>query len=88
MGGHRRRSQYRAVHAYFAVEWPIVWVAAIQDTPELRRRSPVYWPGNTLTLLDLAIDDRPSRAYPSAPMRQQVGAASAAGGVRALNYPR
>ena len=25
-----------AVHAYFAVEWPIVWVAATQDTPELR----------------------------------------------------
>lgn len=25
-----------AVHAYFAVEWPIVWVAAIQDAPELR----------------------------------------------------
>jgi uncharacterized protein with HEPN domain len=25
-----------AVHAYFAVEWPIVWVAATQDAPELR----------------------------------------------------
>jgi len=24
-----------AVHAYFAVEWPIVWVAATQDAPEL-----------------------------------------------------
>ena len=27
-----------AVHAYFAVEWPIVWVAATQETPELRDR--------------------------------------------------
>lgn len=25
-----------AVHAYFAVEWSIVWVAATQETPELR----------------------------------------------------
>ncbi|MBU1206063.1 MAG: DUF86 domain-containing protein [Proteobacteria bacterium] len=27
-----------AVHAYFAVEWPIVWVTATQEVPELRRR--------------------------------------------------
>jgi uncharacterized protein with HEPN domain len=27
-----------AVHAYFAVEWSIVWVAATQETPELRRK--------------------------------------------------
>jgi uncharacterized protein with HEPN domain len=25
-----------AVHAYFAVEWPIVWVAATKDAPALR----------------------------------------------------
>jgi uncharacterized protein with HEPN domain len=25
-----------AVHAYFAVDWSIVWVAATQETPELR----------------------------------------------------
>jgi uncharacterized protein with HEPN domain len=25
-----------AVHAYFAVEWPIVWVAATEDAPRLR----------------------------------------------------
>jgi uncharacterized protein with HEPN domain len=25
-----------AVHAYFAVEWPIVWVAATEETPALR----------------------------------------------------
>jgi uncharacterized protein with HEPN domain len=25
-----------AVHAYFAVEWSIVWVAATQETPALR----------------------------------------------------
>lgn len=27
-----------AVNAYFAVEWSIVWVAAIQEAPELRRK--------------------------------------------------
>ena len=27
-----------AVHAYFAVEWSIVWVAATQETPALRRK--------------------------------------------------
>ena len=27
-----------AVHAYFSVEWPIVWVAATRDAPELRRK--------------------------------------------------
>jgi uncharacterized protein with HEPN domain len=27
-----------AVHAYFAVEWSIVWVAATQETPELKRK--------------------------------------------------
>jgi uncharacterized protein with HEPN domain len=27
-----------AVHAYFAVEWSIVWVAATQEAPELRRK--------------------------------------------------
>src|ERR671924_539411 len=26
-----------AVHAYFAVDWSIVWVAATQDAPQLRR---------------------------------------------------
>ena len=26
-----------AVHAYFAVDWSIVWVAATQEAPELRR---------------------------------------------------
>jgi uncharacterized protein with HEPN domain len=25
-----------AVHAYFSVEWPIVWVAATEETPALR----------------------------------------------------
>lgn len=25
-----------AVHAYFAVEWPIVWIAATEDAPVLR----------------------------------------------------
>jgi uncharacterized protein with HEPN domain len=27
-----------AVHEYFAVNWPIVWVAATQDAPELREK--------------------------------------------------
>lgn len=27
-----------AVHAYFAVEWPIVWVAAQDEAPLLRRQ--------------------------------------------------
>jgi len=27
-----------AVHAYFAVDWSIVWVAATQETPELRHK--------------------------------------------------
>jgi uncharacterized protein with HEPN domain len=27
-----------AVHAYFAVEWSIVWVAATQEVPDLKRR--------------------------------------------------
>ena len=27
-----------AVHAYFAVEWPIVWVAATEEAPLLRRQ--------------------------------------------------
>ena len=27
-----------AVHAYFAVSWTIVWVAATQDVPNLRRK--------------------------------------------------
>jgi uncharacterized protein with HEPN domain len=27
-----------AIHAYFAVEWPIVWVAATEETPALRER--------------------------------------------------
>lgn len=27
-----------AVHAYFAVDWNIVWVAATQDAPKLRQR--------------------------------------------------
>jgi uncharacterized protein with HEPN domain len=26
------------VHAYFAVEWSIVWVAATQEVPDLKRR--------------------------------------------------
>jgi len=25
-----------AVHAYFSVDWPIVWVTAVRDVPELR----------------------------------------------------
>ena len=25
-----------AVHAYFSVEWPIVWIAATRDAPDLR----------------------------------------------------
>src|SRR5215213_6418084 len=27
-----------AIHAYFAVEWPIVWVAATEETPVLREQ--------------------------------------------------
>ncbi len=27
-----------AVHAYFAVDWSIVWVTATQDAPELREK--------------------------------------------------
>jgi uncharacterized protein with HEPN domain len=27
-----------AVHAYFAVDWSIVWVTATQDAPQLRRQ--------------------------------------------------
>ncbi|RLC72407.1 MAG: DUF86 domain-containing protein [Chloroflexi bacterium] len=27
-----------AVHEYFAVDWSIVWVAATQDAPDLRRK--------------------------------------------------
>lgn len=27
-----------AVHAYFSVEWPIVWVTATEDAPALRER--------------------------------------------------
>ena len=27
-----------AVHAYFAVEWSIAWVAATQEAPELKRK--------------------------------------------------
>ena len=27
-----------ALHAYFAVEWPIVWVAATQEAPDLKRK--------------------------------------------------
>ena len=27
-----------AVHAYFSVEWPIVWIAATQEAPELGRQ--------------------------------------------------
>lgn len=27
-----------AVHAYFSVEWPIVWVAATEDVPKLRQQ--------------------------------------------------
>ena len=27
-----------AVHEYFAVSWPIVWVTATQDVPNLRRK--------------------------------------------------
>ena len=27
-----------AVHAYFSVEWPIVWVAATEETPTLRHQ--------------------------------------------------
>lgn len=28
-----------AVHEYFAVNWSIVWVAATQDAPDLRRKA-------------------------------------------------
>ncbi|HEX8282446.1 MAG TPA: DUF86 domain-containing protein [Pyrinomonadaceae bacterium] len=28
-----------AVHAYFVVDWSIVWVTATQDAPELRRQA-------------------------------------------------
>jgi uncharacterized protein with HEPN domain len=28
----------RAVHAYFAIDWSIVWVAATQETPVLARQ--------------------------------------------------
>ena len=27
-----------AVHAYFGVQWPIVWVAATEDAPALREQ--------------------------------------------------
>lgn len=27
-----------AIHSYFAIEWPIVWVAATKEAPELRER--------------------------------------------------
>ena len=27
-----------AVHAYFSVQWPIVWVTATEDVPALRRQ--------------------------------------------------
>ncbi|PYQ60222.1 MAG: hypothetical protein DMF53_17425 [Acidobacteria bacterium] len=27
-----------AVHAYFAIEWPIVWVAATEEAPLLRNQ--------------------------------------------------
>ena len=27
-----------AVHAYFAVEWSIVWIAATQEVPDLKRK--------------------------------------------------
>lgn len=27
-----------AVHAYFSVEWPIVWVTATEDAPALQKR--------------------------------------------------
>src|SRR5436305_2872984 len=27
-----------AIHAYFAVEWPIVWVTATEEAPDLRDR--------------------------------------------------
>jgi uncharacterized protein with HEPN domain len=27
-----------AIHAYFAVEWPIVWMAATDEAPDLRDR--------------------------------------------------
>ena len=27
-----------AIHSYFAIEWPIVWVAATEEAPELRER--------------------------------------------------
>lgn len=27
-----------AVHEYFVISWPIVWVTATQDVPELRRQ--------------------------------------------------
>lgn len=27
-----------AVHAYFSIQWPIVWVAAVEETPQLRKQ--------------------------------------------------
>lgn len=27
-----------AIHAYFSVEWPIVWVAATEDAPALKKQ--------------------------------------------------
>ena len=30
--------RHLALHAYFSVQWPMVWEAAISDAPELRRQ--------------------------------------------------
>lgn len=48
-----------AVHAYFAVEWPIVWVAATEETPELKAQIE--------TILDREFSDEGSEALDPEP---------------------
>lgn len=40
-----------AIHAYFSVQWPIVWITATQDVPALRQQVlhilAAEWPGET-----------------------------------------
>jgi hypothetical protein len=38
-----------AVHAYFAVNWEIVWVTATEDVPMLRDAMAAFSPRNTAT---------------------------------------
>lgn len=42
-----------AVHAYFSVDWSIVWVAATQEAPELRRK-----------IADILAEEYPDRDTP------------------------